>query len=132
MTVRAGGATRAQRAVLAALADAPSFTSAQQIHARLRADGSTVGLTSVYRALQTLTESGDVDVLRTEAGEATYRRCGSERHHHHLICRSCGAAVEVEAPELEQWVADLATAHGYLVDGHTLEVSGTCSRCARA
>ncbi|MDQ1704185.1 MAG: Fur family transcriptional regulator, ferric uptake regulator [Frankiaceae bacterium] len=126
----AGGVTRAQRAVLAALVDAPSFASAQEIHARLRASGETVGLTSVYRALQSLTEVGDVDVLRTDAGEATYRRCDSDRHHHHLVCRHCGAAVEVEAPELERWVADVASRHGYRVDDHTLEISGACGRCA--
>lgn len=122
--------TKAQRAVLAALADEPSFASAQAIHARLRSTGATIGLTSVYRALQFLTDAGQLDVLRTAAGEATYRRCDSDHHHHHLVCRSCGAAVEVEAPAIERWVADVAATHGYRVDGHTLEISGTCGRCA--
>lgn len=122
--------TRAQRAVLAALSDVASFVSAQQIHAQLRDSGETVGLTSVYRALQALTDDGRVDVLRTEVGEATYRRCDSDRHHHHLVCRSCGATVEVQAPALERWVADVSRRHGYRVEDHTLEISGLCSSCA--
>ena len=122
--------TRAQRAVLAALADRSAFVSAQDLHARLRTAGETVGLTSVYRALQSLAEAGQVDVRRTDAGEATYRACDTDRHHHHLVCTECGATVEVEAPALERWVGQIAERHGYRVDGHTLEISGRCRSCA--
>jgi Fur family ferric uptake transcriptional regulator len=122
--------TRAQRAVLAVLTDHEAFVSAQDLHARIRTTGETVGLTSVYRALQSLAEDGRVDVRRTDAGEATYRACGSDRHHHHLVCTGCGATVEVEAPALERWVRQVADRHGYRVDGHTLEISGRCARCA--
>jgi Fur family ferric uptake transcriptional regulator len=122
--------TRAQRAVLAALTGHDTFVSAQDLHARIRTTGGTVGLTSVYRALQSLAEAGQVDVRRTDAGEATYRACGSDRHHHHLVCTGCGATVELEAPALERWVGQVADRHGYRVDGHTLEISGRCRRCA--
>jgi Fur family ferric uptake transcriptional regulator len=124
--------TRAQRAVLAQLTNDRAFVSAQDIHARLRRSGESVGLTSVYRALQALTDDGQLDARRTDGGEATYRRCGSDQHHHHLVCRQCGAAVEVEAPAVEKWVADLAATHRYVIDAHTLEIIGLCSRCADA
>jgi Fur family ferric uptake transcriptional regulator len=122
--------TKAEAAVLAVLDTTPSFLSAQDIHARLRAGGGRVGLTSVYRALSALNDAGAVDVLRTAGGEATYRRCGSQHHHHHLVCRSCGATVEVEAPTVERWVAAVAARHGYRVDAHTLEIAGTCNLCS--
>jgi Fur family ferric uptake transcriptional regulator len=122
--------TRAQRSVLAMLATERSFVSAQDLHARLRGSGDRIGLTSVYRALQALADAGDVDVRRTDTGESTYRRCGSGAHHHHLVCRVCGATVEVAAPSLEAWVTRVARKHGYSVDDHTLEVTGTCSRCS--
>ena len=122
--------TRAQRAVLTALARDDTFRSAQDIHARLRDSDSAVGLTSVYRALQTLADAGVLDVVRTATGELTYRRCGSDEHHHHLVCNVCGATVEVEAPAIERWVADVAQANGYVVASHTLEVTGTCRSCA--
>jgi Fur family transcriptional regulator, ferric uptake regulator len=121
--------TRAQRAVLEVLRDETGFVSAQSIHARLRAADASVGLTSVYRALQALADDGALDVVRSGSGELTYRRCASDDHHHHLLCSSCGATVEVEAPALERWVADVARRHDYRVDGHTLEISGTCAAC---
>ena len=121
--------TKAQRAVLSVLDTTGRFQSAQDIHAVLRRDGSTVGLTSVYRALQSLADEGSLDVLRTGNGETTFRRCDSAAHHHHLVCRACGATVEVEAPGLERWLAGLGRAHAFVVEGHTLEVVGLCQRC---
>lgn len=121
--------TKAQRAVLEVLDKAGRFLSAQDIHASLRAGGSSVGLTSVYRALQSLADDGSLDVLRTGHGETTFRLCDSASHHHHLVCRSCGATVEVEAPGLERWLSGLGRAHSFVVEGHTLEVVGICPRC---
>ena len=121
--------TKAQRAVLEVLDHAGRFLSAQDIHAQLRSSGSSVGLTSVYRALQSLADDGSLDVLRSGHGEATFRLCDSDGHHHHLVCRLCGATVEIEAPGLERWLTGLGRAHSFVVEGHTLEVAGICLRC---
>ena len=79
------------------------FTSAQDLHARLRERGQTVGLATVYRTLQSMADAGEVDVLRTDDGEAVYRACSHRHHHHHLVCRACGRTVEVEGPAVERW-----------------------------
>ena len=72
---------------------------------------SAVGLATVYRTLQRLADAGEVDMLRTEDGEAIYRRC-SDTHHHHLVCRVCGATVEVEGPAVERWTRAIAASTG--------------------
>jgi Fur family ferric uptake transcriptional regulator len=123
--------TRAQRAVLGALSGGGRFLSAQEIHTQLRTGGDRTGLTSVYRALQSLTESGELDVLRSGSGEAVYRRCSTESHHHHLVCRECGETVEVAGRGVEQWAVRTAEAHGFRDVSHTVEVFGTCRRCTR-
>jgi Fur family ferric uptake transcriptional regulator len=120
--------TRQRKAVVDALDSFDDFRSAQEIHDLLGQRGETVGLATVYRTLQRLAESGDVDVLRTEDGEAIYRRC-SDTHHHHLVCRSCGATVEVEGPAVERWTRAIAAEHGYDDVSHTLEIFGTCGSC---
>ena len=121
--------TRQRTAVAAALATLEGFTSAQALHEALRARGEAVGLTTVYRHLQALADAGEVDALRTDDGETVYRRCAGEEHHHHLVCRSCGATVEVSGPEVEAWASAVAAAHGYRDVSHTLEVFGTCRAC---
>lgn len=129
MTTTPRRPTRQQALVADALADGREFTSAQDLHARLRADGSAVGLATVYRTLQTLAADGAVDVLRTDDGEAVYRRC-SRGHHHHLVCRHCGRTVEVEGPAVERWAAAVSAEHGFSDPEHTVEIVGTCADCA--
>lgn len=120
--------TRQRAAVEALLADVDDFASAQELHARLRTQGASVGLATVYRTLQAMAADGAVDVLRTDDGEAVYRAC-SRGHHHHLVCRACGRTVEVEGPAVERWADRVAAEHGYADVTHTLEVFGTCAGC---
>lgn len=120
--------TRQQQAVVDALTAADAFRSAQELHADLRASGERVGLTTVYRTLQSLAERGEVDVVRKDGGEAAYRKCGG-RHHHHLLCRSCGRTVEVTGRAVERWADEVARRHGFRDVEHTLEVVGTCADC---
>ena len=122
--------TRQRTAVADVLSRVDGFRSAQDLHDLLRHEGASVGLTTVYRHLQALSEAGQVDVLRTDDGEAVYRRCPTDAHHHHLVCRSCGRSVEVEGPEVEAWASAVARQHGFTAVTHTVEVFGTCTECA--
>lgn len=112
-----------------ALNDSSGFRSAQDLYADLRSEGSKIGLTTVYRALQALSDSGEIDVLRSTDGEAVYRACVTDTHHHHLVCRGCGKAVEVEGPAVEKWAEAVAAQHGFHDVTHTVEVFGTCGAC---
>jgi Fur family transcriptional regulator, ferric uptake regulator len=121
--------TRQRAAVEALLTDIDDFMSAQDLHARLRAEGHTVGLATVYRTLQAMATDGDVDMMRTGDGEAVYRQCSTGHHHHHLVCRSCGRTVEVEEPVVERWADKISAENGFSDVRHTLEIFGTCSDC---
>lgn len=120
--------TRQRRAVARVMTTFADFRSAQEIHELLEQQGDPVGLATVYRTLQLMADHDEVDVLRSEDGEAIYRRC-SDTHHHHLVCRSCGATVEVEGPAVERWTSAIAGDHGFTDVSHTLEIFGTCPSC---
>jgi Fur family transcriptional regulator, ferric uptake regulator len=120
--------TRQRSAVDTILADRADFRTAQEIHDDLRRQGERVGLTTVYRTLQAMTEAGELDALRTAEGETAYRRC-STGHHHHLVCRSCGRTVEVSGPAVETWANAVAEQHNFRDVSHDLEIFGTCSNC---
>jgi Fur family transcriptional regulator, ferric uptake regulator len=122
-----------QRAAVSQLLDRlEDFRSAQEIHEELRRCGEGIGLTTVYRTLQTLADGGEVDVLRNAGGEAVYRRCESAEHHHHLVCRRCGAAEEIDAPAVESWANEMAERHGFTDITHTVEIFGICRACTAA
>ncbi|TPG19593.1 Fur family transcriptional regulator [Pedococcus bigeumensis] len=122
--------TRQRAAVAAVLADTDEFRSAQELHALLREGGDKVGLATVYRNLQAMAADGEIDMLRTDEGEAVYRAC-STGHHHHLVCRVCGRTVEVEGPTVEAWATRVSAEHGFTEVRHTLEIFGTCATCSR-
>ena len=128
MTTTPRKPTRQRAAVAAALDAVTDFRSAQELHDLLKQRGENVGLTTVYRTLQSLAEAGEVDVLRTDDGESIYRRC-SDGHHHHLVCRVCGRAVEVEGPAVERWADKVAAEHGFTDVSHTVEIFGRCADC---
>lgn len=126
---RAGRQTRQGQAVLNVVLGSDNFRSAQDIHAELRAAGETVGLTTVYRHLALLTDEGRLDALQTADGELVYRRCHSDQHHHHVVCRRCGRGTEVELPDLERWAESTAADLGYTDVTHTVEIFGLCADC---
>jgi Fur family transcriptional regulator, ferric uptake regulator len=127
--VRASRMTRQKRAVASLLAETDEFTSAQELHARLRESGEKVGLATVYSQLRALADAGDIDSVRGDTGETLYRRCDLVSHHHHLVCRRCGHAVELDAPEVETWARRVGGRYGFRHLDHVLEITGICDRC---
>lgn len=115
-----------------ALTDAPGFVSAQALHATLRDENTGIGLATVYRALSGLAAAGEADSLQSPEGEALYRACVSTGHHHHLICRSCGVTVEIEATEVEAWAHRIAATHGFTQAEHVVDIFGLCAACTKA
>ena len=122
--------TKQKAAVKHALSEAIGFVSAQQLHLVLKNHGSSIGLATVYRALNELSASGEADSLQSSDGELLYRACG-EGHHHHLICRNCGKTVEIEADRVESWADEVAKSHGFSFPSHTIDIFGTCSACQK-
>jgi Fur family transcriptional regulator, ferric uptake regulator len=115
--------------VVRSLGRGQGFRTAQQLFAQMRGSGSRIGLATIYRTVQSMADEGEVDVLRTDAGEVAYRRCQSPEHHHHLVCRECGATVEIAARNVEQWAARVAADHDFDEVQHVLEVFGRCPAC---
>lgn len=114
--------------VLQSLQQAGGFASAQEVHQLITGKGDRIGLTTIYRALQSLQEENLVDVLRREDGEAIYRLCG-EAHHHHLVCKKCGRTVEIYGGAIEKWADAVADEYSFREVEHSADLFGTCSQC---
>ena len=121
--------TAQRRDVIRVLSRVHGFVSAQELHALIIRDGGRIALATVYTQLKKLVESGDVDAVMTDRGESLFRRCVVDAHHHHLACRTCGAIVEVDTPELEQWSQSIGERYGYQDLHHVLELNGICLAC---
>jgi Fur family ferric uptake transcriptional regulator len=121
--------TRQRAAVSSAMAKAGEFRTAQDVYDDLKRQGENVGLATVYRTLQALAESHELDQIRTVDGQTAYRRCGTG-HHHHLICRICGRTVEIELPGVESQIAKAGESHSFTDVDHEIELHGLCRDCS--
>lgn len=121
--------TKQRQTISDVLDDLVGFISAQSLHQHLSAAGESIGLATVYRTLQSMAESGLLDVVRDQTGEMLFRACRSNQHHHHLVCRNCGAAEELQASEVEAWAEQLAAKYGYQQLEHEIEIFGRCPNC---
>lgn len=116
-----------KEAIHRALEQTSGFVSALQLQRRLEHQGTPVGLTTIYRRLHALVESGGADTIHVPAGQL-FRVCRTRDHHHHLICDRCGTAIEFDPPN-ETWIRETAHAHDFTVTRHTLEIFGICATC---
>ncbi len=121
--------TMPRRVVLRVLQQARRPLSPQEIHARGRRIHPSLGLVSVYRALEVLEQAGLVRRVHREA------RCdgyilASPGHHHVLICRRCGRAVEFPgAEDLSGLIDQVERRTGFRVEDHLLQLIGLCAPC---
>ncbi len=93
------------------------------------ADGEC-DLATIYRSMHLLEEMGMVHRFDFGDGAARFELVADEEaHHHHLVCRSCAAVVEVTdcfPPDLEERIARKA---GFKRVSHRLEFFGLCPLC---
>ena len=95
-------------------------------------DSRPVGPPTVYRALEFLMAQGFVSKI--ESLSAFVACAHPERDHDCLffICGSCRASVELEDPRIGGLLAESASQLGFVQIRRTVEVEGTCARCAKA
>jgi Fur family ferric uptake transcriptional regulator len=120
----------ARRAVIDLLGRQDCCVTAQEIFDGLRGEGRAVGIASVYRVLDLLTEKGLVQRIDVGAGMARFEPLyRSGEHHHHLVCDECGKVEAFEDDELELALHRVEGRTGYSVEGHDVVLRGACGDC---
>ncbi|KAF0106428.1 MAG: Fur family transcriptional regulator ferric uptake regulator [Anaerolineaceae bacterium] len=99
--------------------------SPAQTYARVHQTGMTEA--TVYRTLEFLTENGIIFAAHNSDGHLTYELAGHD--HHHLVCRNCGAQMEVEHSALKSLIEQLEQQTGYRLDTGHLTLFGLCQVC---
>jgi Fur family transcriptional regulator, ferric uptake regulator len=121
---------QARAAVIEALGDQTCCLSVQEIHDLVRQRRARVGIASVYRALETLTELGLVHRLELGSGGAHYEPAepGGD-HHHHLVCGECGKVEAFSDDRLEHAIDTVSRTAAYRINAHDVVLRGRCESC---
>jgi Fur family ferric uptake transcriptional regulator len=127
---RAGGA---RTAVIELLAAEGGCIDAEQVEARLREAGRSVGTASVYRALGLLSELGLLQKVAVAGAPVRFELVRPDgHHHHHIVCDRCGRTVAFTDDDLERAVHAVSRRASFEVSSHEITLHGTCEACRSA
>ncbi|MCX8023877.1 MAG: transcriptional repressor [Thermanaerothrix sp.] len=118
-----------QLAILEALAgEGDSHLSALEIYERLKARLPAIAPSTVYRALERLTQQGLVSVSDMGRGVTLYERVGQALHHH-LVCTGCGRILTIDHTQVGPFFAAIEAAHDFHIQTNHLILFGLCADC---
>jgi Fur family transcriptional regulator, ferric uptake regulator len=100
----------------------------EQVHTYVTGRVAGVNITTVYRTLELLEDLGLVTHTHLSHGSPTYHRVG-EHQHVHLVCRNCGAIIEVDPALLQPVAEGLERSQGFRVDIGHVAFFGLCADC---
>jgi Fur family ferric uptake transcriptional regulator len=104
--------------------------SAQEIFVELRNCQKTVGLATVYRALEALLAEGKLQVVNLGDHQTYYQILPSSGHNrHHLICTHCRRVVPLSICPVHDLETELSGQHDFVIEYHVLDFYGTCADC---
>lgn len=125
--------TSQRQVVLQIFIDRPGeHLSAEDVHSILRENRSEIGLATVYRSLELLSELNILQKLDFGDGRSRYEVNDAkpkEHQHHHLICLKCGKVKEFSDDLLDALEADISQKSQFQIVDHQVKFYGYCQEC---
>lgn len=105
--------------------------SAEDVYLLVKEKSPEIGLATVYRTLELLSELKVVDKINFGDGVSRYdlRQEGARCFHHHLICTQCGAVQEIQEDLLGEVERKVERDWSFKVKDHRLTFHGICKNC---
>lgn len=131
-TLRARGfrLTSQRLAIISVLLEADEHLTPAEVLARGQRICPGLGLTTVYRTLEVLRESGWVRRVHLDEGCQAYA-CLREKEAHHIVCQACHRVLDFPCTGLTELVEETTRRTGFTVQSHLLELVGLCPTCQR-
>ena len=130
--------TTGREAIIDILTNTDKHVSAEDIYMLLHPDYPGIGLTTVYRTLDLLEQTGIVSKFEFGHGRAKYElseECSNKKHHHHLICNKCQEITDYfdfiseEINYIKKAEEGLSKKYGYKIENHLIRFYGVCPAC---
>src|ERR1044072_829002 len=95
--------------------------TAEDVFKVLLADGSDIGLATVYRVLMQFEQAGILSRNHFESGKSVFE-LNEGKHHDHMVCLDCGRVEEFFDPEIEKRQRSIAQSRGFELQEHALSL----------
>jgi len=120
--------TSSRVAVLRVLTEAGDHPRVDQVIERVRAGGLSISTQAAYDVCEALRVRGLARRIALAGGPARYE-ARADDNHHHLVCRSCGLAVDVDCVTGAAPCLDAPDVAGFAVDEAEVTFWGLCPTC---
>ena len=114
--------------ILSAIENSDDHISAEEIYAQVVAKYPRVNISTVYRTLELLKRLGLVTETDLGGGRVRYHSV-EKGHHHHLVCRQCGAIIDLDEALLSPLKSALLQEYKFSADLRHLAIFGRCANC---
>jgi len=129
--------TLPRQAILNVFAENPKHLSAEEIFLSVHKNYPGIGLATVYRTLDLLTQMGLILKFDFGDGRSRYELASGaiKEHHHHMVCTRCGRIIdygdfmEQEVEFMKGLEAELSKKHKFKINSHQIHFYGLCERC---
>ena len=102
--------------------------SPEEVHELACKRFSSLGLTTTYRSLELFCDLGLATRVHLH-GDSHYYEVNTGKHHHHMVCLSCGAIEILEACLIEELKERVRDRSDFLVTEHCMSLFGYCPGC---
>jgi Fur family ferric uptake transcriptional regulator len=116
--------------IAAAIEDSNDHISADEVYEQVVQKYPNVNISTVYRTLELLEQLGLVTATDLGGGRVQYHPA-EKGHHHHLVCRECGAIIDLDESKLAPLEDSLLREYGFVADLRHLGIWGQCVKCSR-
>ena len=120
--------TTQRQIILEELGKVKTHPTANEVYDMVRKRLPRIGLGTVYRNLELMSETGII--LKLEVGGTQKRFDATVDPHYHIRCLSCGRVNDIDIPVMEDINTTAADISQYQVLGHHIEFSGICGECS--
>ncbi len=114
--------------IRSAIENSDDHISAEEIYAQVVAKYPNVNISTVYRTLELLKGLGLVTETDLGGGRVRYHAV-EKGHHHHLVCKECGAIIGLDESVLSSVKEVLLREYGFVADLRHLAIFGRCAKC---
>jgi Fur family ferric uptake transcriptional regulator len=120
--------TPQRRLILDILVETEGHLDAHDIYDQARRQDTRLSLSTVYRTLAVLKETGVVRELYLDRDHHHYELDDKDEHSH-LVCLSCGRIVEVDSAPFAEAALTVGESYGFEIASAQVELAGYCARC---
>lgn len=124
--------TRQRELLVKTFLEAEGHLSAEELFELTRQRDSKLGYATVFRTLRAMVECGIARETDFSDGRTRFEKNFRKPDHHHIVCQSCGKAIEFFSPELEELEERIIAQYHVKPIKQKFQIYGICEECQNA